>query len=285
VAPIRESNRVWKEQYERGQRRRKLLAGVGASVGVALVGILFYATWTYLAEYQRTDGAIERLLALNMSDPETARRKAPAVLGDVADYLWQKDKLDHLAELLKRATPVITEQYRMDRRMGDVMPQVADDARWPIELRYYPDRSVDTGRLLYEWRITAARLMDTRGIPVPAALKLTQDRDVPVDSLVVIADELKTSIAKDKHRGIHTAGWLRPCLRERDAKAVASVVRLAQNGVGTTRRCPERRRAVVASATLDPAALRGRGPSAITTRGGDRLGGRTAPDRAAGTGT
>jgi hypothetical protein len=201
VAPIRESNRVWKEQYERGQRRRKLLAGVGASVGVALVGILFYATWTYLAEYQRTDGAIERLLALNMSDPETARRKAPAVLGDVADYLWQKDKLDHLAELLKRATPVITEQYRMDRRMGDVMPQVADDARWPIELRYYPDRSVDTGRLLYEWRITAARLMDTRGIPVPAALKLTQDRDVPVDSLVVIADELKTSIEAFTPRG------------------------------------------------------------------------------------
>jgi hypothetical protein len=40
--------------------------------------------------------------------------------------------------------------------------------------------------------------MDTRGIPVPAALK---DRDVPVDSLVVIADELKTSIEAFTPRG------------------------------------------------------------------------------------
>jgi Novel STAND NTPase 1 len=201
VGPIKDSNRVWREAYDRRQRQRKLLAGVGASVGVALVGILFYATWTYLAEYQRTDGAIDRLLALNMSDPETARRKAPAVLGDVADYLWQKDKLDHLTELLNRAAPVITEYYRMDPRMGAVMPQIGDKAPWPIELRYHPDRSVDTGRLLYEWRITAARLMDTRGIPVPATLKLTQDRNVPVDGLVVVADELKTSIEASTLRG------------------------------------------------------------------------------------
>jgi hypothetical protein len=174
-------------------------AGIGASVGVAIVGVLLYMA--YVTEYNRTDGAIEHLLALNMSEPETARRKAPAVLGDVADYLWQKDKLDHLTELLERAAPVITEQYRMDRKMGDVMPKVAGDAPWPIELRYHPDRSVDTGRLLYEWRVTAARLMDTRGIPVPAALKLTQDRDVPVDGLVVIADELKASIEAFTLRG------------------------------------------------------------------------------------
>jgi hypothetical protein len=41
VAPIRESNRVWKEHYERRQRLRKLLPWVGASVGLAVVGILF----------------------------------------------------------------------------------------------------------------------------------------------------------------------------------------------------------------------------------------------------
>ncbi len=43
VGPIRDSNRVWKEHYERRQRRWKLLraTGLGASVGVALVGILF----------------------------------------------------------------------------------------------------------------------------------------------------------------------------------------------------------------------------------------------------
>jgi thioredoxin-like negative regulator of GroEL len=67
-------------------------------------------------------------------------------------------------------------------------------APWPIELRYHPDGFLDEGVLRYEWRITAARLMDTQGIPAPAALKLTQDRNVPADGLVLIADEQKRSI-------------------------------------------------------------------------------------------
>jgi hypothetical protein len=41
VGPIRDSNGVWKEQYERRQRLRKLLPWAGASVGLVLVGILF----------------------------------------------------------------------------------------------------------------------------------------------------------------------------------------------------------------------------------------------------
>jgi hypothetical protein len=213
VGPIKESNRVWKEAYDRRQRRWKVLraAGIGASVGVAIVVILFYAALSLLSEYNRTDGAIENLLTLNNSDPKTARQKAPTVLGNVAAYLWQQEKaptvlgnvaaylghqngLDRLTELLKRAAPVITEQYRMDQRVGAVMPQVGEDTPWPIELRYNPARSVDTGRLLYEWRVTSARLMETWGIPAPAALKLIEDDNVPVDGLVVIAGELKRPI-------------------------------------------------------------------------------------------
>jgi hypothetical protein len=217
VGPIKESNRVWKEQYERGQRRRKLLrsAGIGASVGVAVVAIVFYAALRYFTEYDRTDGAIDELLTLNARDSEAAERKAPTVLGNVAAYLWQqnerkaptvlgniaaslwqwqKNELDHLTALLKRAEPVITEQYRMDRRVGEIMPQVGDDARWPIELRYNPDRYVDAGRLLYEWRITATRMMDTWGIPAPAALKLISDATIPKDELLVTAGKRDTRI-------------------------------------------------------------------------------------------
>src|SRR5262249_21796888 len=82
VVPIRDSNRVGKEQYDRRQRRWKVLraAGIGASVGVAIVGVLLYMA--YVAEYNRTDGAIDELLTLNAREPETARRKAPAVLGE-----------------------------------------------------------------------------------------------------------------------------------------------------------------------------------------------------------
>src|SRR5215472_145589 len=156
VAPIKESNRVWKEQYDRWQRRWKLLraTGLGASVGVAVVGIVFLATLTRVTEYRRTDGAIEDLL--NSGDSKTAQQKAPTVVGNVAAYLWQKtaqqktptvldniaaylgqqNDLEHLTDLLKRAARLITEQYRMDRRVGDIMPQVGDDAPWPIELRY-----------------------------------------------------------------------------------------------------------------------------------------------------
>jgi hypothetical protein len=47
VGPIRDANRVWKERYERRQRRRKLLPWVGAGFGLALVPILFYATLRY----------------------------------------------------------------------------------------------------------------------------------------------------------------------------------------------------------------------------------------------
>src|SRR5258708_20496993 len=166
-----ESNRVCKEACDRRQRRWKVLraAGIGASVGVAIVVILFYAALSLLSEYNRTDGAIENRLTLNNSDPKTARQKAPTVLGNVAAYLWQQEKaptvlgnvaaylghqngLDRLTELLKRAAPVITEQYRMDQRVGAVMPQVGEDTPWPLELRYTPARSVDTGRLLSEWR-------------------------------------------------------------------------------------------------------------------------------------
>jgi hypothetical protein len=116
------------------------------------------------------------------------------VLSLVAAYLWQKDELDHLTELLKRAGSVITEQSFMDRRVGDVMPQVGGDAPWPIELRYNPDRYVDTGRLLYEWRIVAIRMMDTWGIPAPAALKLISDATIPKDDLVVTAGKRDTRI-------------------------------------------------------------------------------------------
>src|SRR6516162_3716540 len=147
VGPIRESNRVWKEQYDRRQRRWKLLraTGLGASVGVAIVGIVFYAALRHYTEYDRTDGQIIELLKLNARDSEAAERKAPTVLRNIAAYLWQQNQLDHLTELLKRAVPVITEQSFMDRTVGAVMPQVGDDARWPIELRYNPDRDVDIG--------------------------------------------------------------------------------------------------------------------------------------------
>src|SRR6266436_1239709 len=174
VVPIRDSNRVWKEHYERRQRRWKVLraTAAGASVGVAVVVLLLWAAFKYVTEYDRTDGAINELLTLHARDSEAAERKAPTVLGNVAAYLWQQNELEHLTKLLKRAEPVITEQYRTDRRVGAVMPQVSGDVRWPIELRYNPDRDVDIGRLLYEWRIVAIRMMDTWGIPAPAALKL-----------------------------------------------------------------------------------------------------------------
>src|SRR6516165_9364019 len=90
---------------------------------------------------------------------------------------------------------------------------------------------------------------------------------------------------RDAHRGTHAA-VVRPRLRERDAGAVASVVRRAQDAVGARRcRCPERRRAVVAGAVLDPTAVRGRRPSGIAQRGADRGGARTGPDRPAETDT
>src|SRR5262252_1313744 len=214
VAPIKESNRVWKEQYDRWQRRWKLLraTGLGATVGVAVVGIVFYAALRHYTEYDRTDGQIIELLKLNARDSEAAERRAPTVLGNVAAYLWQQNQeaptvlgniaahlwqqndLEHLTDLLKLAAPVITEQYRMDRRVGAIMPQVGDGARWPIELRYNPGRYVDTGRLLYEWRIIAARMMDTWGIPAPAALKLIPDATIPKDDLVVTAGKRDTRI-------------------------------------------------------------------------------------------
>jgi hypothetical protein len=196
VGPIRESNRVWKEHYERRQRRWKLLraTGLGASVGVAIVGILFYAALRYFTEYDRTDGAINELLTLHARDSEAAERKAPTVIGNVAAYLWQQNQLEHLTDLLKLATPVITEQYRTDRRVGAVMPQVSGDARWPIELRYNPDRDVDIGRLLYEWRVVAIQMMDTWGVPPPPALKVSADKNVPLHDVVVMAGNVETRI-------------------------------------------------------------------------------------------
>ena len=196
VGPIKDSNGVWKEHYERRQRRWKVLraAGIGASVGVAAivaVAVVVIPWYTArLTEYDRTDGEIERLLTLNGSEPNAAVRKAPTVLGNVAAYLWQQNQLDHLTALLQRAAPLITGQYHMDQRVGTIMPQVGDDAPWPIELRY--NRPLDEGRLRYEWRITAARLADTWGIPAPATLKLKRDINVPEDDLVLIVGELKT---------------------------------------------------------------------------------------------
>jgi hypothetical protein len=201
VVPIRDSNRVWKEHYERRQRRWRLLraTGLGASVGVAAivaVAVVVIPWYTaYLTEKDRTDGEIERLLTLNARDSEAGERRAPTVLGNVAAYLWQRNDLEHLTDLLKRAAQYIPmEQYRTDRRVGAVMPQVGGDARWPIELRYNPDRHVDVGRLLYEWRIVAARMMDTWGIPAPAVLKLSADKDVPLHDVVVMAGKVETRI-------------------------------------------------------------------------------------------
>src|SRR6266446_1933490 len=196
VGPIRDSNRVWKEHYERRQRRWKVLraTAAGASVGVAVVVLLLWAAFKYVTEYDRTDGAINDLIALNEGDSEAAERKAPTVLGNVAAYLWQQGELDHLTKLLKRAEPVITEQYRTDRRVGAVMPQVSGDAPWPIELRYNPDRNLDIGRLLYEWRVVAIHMMDTWGVPPPPALKLSADKNVPLPDVVVIAGKVETRI-------------------------------------------------------------------------------------------
>src|SRR5215472_4514645 len=98
IVPIKESNRVWREQYERGQRRWKLLraAGLGASVDVAAivaVAVVVIPWYTArLTEHDRTDGEIERLLTLNGSEPNTAVRKAPTVIGNVAAYLWQQNQ-------------------------------------------------------------------------------------------------------------------------------------------------------------------------------------------------
>ncbi len=76
VGPIKESNRVWKEAYDRRQRRGKVLraAGIGASVGVAIVVILFYAALSLLSEYNRTDGAIRSRIC-SRSTTATPRRR------------------------------------------------------------------------------------------------------------------------------------------------------------------------------------------------------------------
>jgi conflict system STAND superfamily ATPase len=196
IGPIRDSIRVWKEHYERRRRRWKLLraTGLGATAGVAIVALLFVTALKYVGEYDRTDGAIKELLALHARDSDAAERKAPTVIGNLAAYLWQQNDLEHLTRLLKTAASIITEQYRADRRVGAVMPQVSGDAPWPIELRYNPDRDLDTGRLLYEWRVAAMQMMDTWGVPPPPALKLRKDKNVPLHDVVVMAGNVETRI-------------------------------------------------------------------------------------------
>ena len=191
VGPIRESNGVWKEDYKWRLRARKLVGAAGIVAGI--VAILFFAHAVYdgYVEYQCADRPVGDLLARYSTDREGAEASAPRVLSAVATCLWSRNKVGRLAELMQQAEPLIPAQYRADPLVGAVMPQVADDV-WPIELRYNPDRMLDRGRLLFEWRVMAATLALYWGIPVPAVLKLIPDGKVAVDDLVVIAGNERT---------------------------------------------------------------------------------------------
>jgi DNA-binding transcriptional MerR regulator len=194
IGPIRESNRTWRENYKWRLRARKLVGAAGIVAGI--VAILFFAHAVYdryVVEYQCADRPVSELLARYSTDREGAGASAPQVLGAVATCLLSRNKLDRLAKQLQQAEPLIPAQYRADPLVGLVMPEVADDA-WPIELRYNPNRMLDRGRLLYEWRVMAATLALYWGIPVPAVLKLTSDDKVSVDDLVVIAGNERTRI-------------------------------------------------------------------------------------------
>ena len=94
VAPIRESNRVLERAIRAPAATAEIASRGRCQRRCDTRGHPFLRDVDDLAEYQRTDGEIERLLTLNKSEPKTAVRKAPTVLGNVADYLWQKDKLD-----------------------------------------------------------------------------------------------------------------------------------------------------------------------------------------------
>ncbi len=195
VGPVKEALRVWKVDYERRRRWRKRWLRGGITAGIVVAVWLVVLLVMSIVEYLRTDGAINDLLALHARAPELAEQKAPTVLADVATHLWERGKIDHLTKLLQRAEPVITEQYREDPGVGAVMPRVPDNApSWPIELRYNPQRLLDSGRLLYQWRVVATQLVDTWGIPSPATLRLTEDDNVPVDDLVLVADNARVRI-------------------------------------------------------------------------------------------
>jgi hypothetical protein len=194
VGPIRESNRTWREDYKWRLRAWKLVGSAGMVAGIVAILFFVHAVYDrYVVEYQCADKPVADLLARYSTDREGAEASAPQVLGAVASCLWNRNKLDRLADLLQQAEPAIPEQYHTDPMVGLVMPEVGDDA-WPIELRYNPDRMLDRGRLLYEWRVMAATLAFNWGIPVPAVLKVISDDKVPVNDLFVIADNERTRI-------------------------------------------------------------------------------------------
>jgi hypothetical protein len=192
IEPIKESIRVWKETCRRRKLRRTTGIVMGGVATLFVIIFLSPAAYDRYVQYQCADKPVEDLLELHAKDPGRAEVVAPRILDGVAACLWDRNKLDRLVELLQRAERLIGE-YRAEP-MRAVMPRVADDEKWPIELQYNPARKLDDNRLSYEWRIMATWLVDEWGIPAPAAMRLREDETIPIDYLVVVAGEVRQSI-------------------------------------------------------------------------------------------
>jgi hypothetical protein len=193
IEPIKESIRVWKENARR--RRLKRAAVIVTSVVTVIfvtISMIPIAMDRYV-EYQCADKPLADLLDFYRQNPEGAEATAPRILDNIAACLWDQNKLDRLAKLLQRAEPLIGD-YGADTFEAAVLPRVAQEEKWPIELQYNPHHALNADLLLYEWRKMAMSLVDLWGIPAPAAMKLREDETIPVDYVVVVAGEARRPV-------------------------------------------------------------------------------------------
>ena len=201
VEPIKESNRPWREDYTRRLRLRKLLGMVqrAAQTILGTVAILLFAYFVFpyplIEEYQSVDIPVNELLERYPDNAEGKKRidddagKIRNELLGVASFLLKRKKLDRLDELLERAKRLTPNQYGADPRLGGAMRWLSENEPWPIEVLYNPERNIDVGALLYEWRSMAQFLAKLWGIPAPATLKLVEDHTIPIDYVRVVAGE------------------------------------------------------------------------------------------------
>ena len=228
---IDERLELMKHAAERRKQRVRLFGGVGA--GFAILGLIGLGLFTHYNEESRTTAEFKKL---HLMSREHRLREAETVLTNVASYLWKKEKVKKLFDLLEENKSVVPANFGFDGHVREAMPEARaiELALVPIAPAVFSQKGqkfpknresareeakesagaavlqvsissklppVDNASLLYSWRIEASRLIEEWGLPAPPQLRFRRDDGLSRDQVGFAIEEVAATDVKGRTAG------------------------------------------------------------------------------------
>ena len=214
--------RPWVSRQLIKERRGRVLRSLAVAASALTVIVIFCTFWitSFLKEEQRVRGQMRKIETINMSNSSSPSEQIESIVDNVSSYLWSKDKVEELIQIMKEFESHIPADYGHDRRAPDLMPFVSDQEEWPLVLvvnqrrvtseiaenSVSRDLKESQSNIQFYWRFFATSLSRVLGVPMPMRIKLEYDDAIARDRIILKYRDGAVSEASDGENSINMIG-------------------------------------------------------------------------------